>query len=291
MSAPAICCPISAAPSACIWPDRQSHPLWRCAVVGAGHPHHQGRGPGRPPRASWRDRRCRNRRCASFFVQARRETDRADAGSDRPPFFASHRCDDVVASLERAADRRLRRQDAGDDPERVRRPAFTSPGAQIAAGLTLSHGRMHEDGVPHPQPHAGRPRFLRGHPRRHHRQGLEAAMAAGDARCGRARPISTPISRRSANGSSSCERDVARARVVLAALDGRGDLRLVPAGRRGLLPAVRHALLDQADRLLSGLALALRPDAGALAGGGGGAGGVLPLRRSRACGCWPPGGR
>src|SRR5512146_3300744 len=74
-----------------------------------------------------------------------------------------------------------------------------------------------------------------------------------------ARRMSTPILPRSANGSSNCERSDLQTRGA-PALDGRGDIRLVPARHIRLLPAVRHLVLDKADWLLSGLTMAFRSD-------------------------------
>ena len=51
----------------------------------------QGRVPGRPARAAGRNRRRRIWRCARCSSQAQRETDAADAGSDRPAFLRSRR--------------------------------------------------------------------------------------------------------------------------------------------------------------------------------------------------------
>src|SRR5690606_27650473 len=80
-------------------------------------------------------------------------------------------------------------------------------------------------------------------------------------------PTSTPISRHSGRGNWACERRRLRPG-RLRAVGGGNRLRLVPAPRRRLLPLLRGALLDTPDRRLSGNAVALRPDAASLAGGG-----------------------
>ena len=117
MSAAAICCPISAAASACIsaltgnrigygdalWSGLATHTM-------------QGGVSGRPARAAGRNRRCRIWRCAKSSSQARRETDAADAAKRSPSILRCRRCSDIVRSLAAAdAGRRVRGQDAGDD--------------------------------------------------------------------------------------------------------------------------------------------------------------------------------
>ena len=79
--------------------DRQPHRLWRCAVVGARHPHDEGRISGRPARAAGRDRRAGPRRCARCFRQARRETDRPTLEAIAR-HFSKPSLKDIVRSLE-----------------------------------------------------------------------------------------------------------------------------------------------------------------------------------------------
>ena len=183
-----------------------------------------------------------------FFRAARRETDEACRPCDRHAFFAGdaagHR---RPASNARAGDDEF----AADTLATMRTRSPTSLHVAFRADhRRLDHvdGRVHEDGVPHPQPHAAEPRLLRGHPRGDHRQGLRSALAAasaggGDGGGGRclfraARP--TEI--------SSCERS--RRPQDRSARHGRNRPSSGSSAHRRLLPDVRHALLGPADRLL-----------------------------------------
>src|SRR5262249_30858773 len=94
------------------------------------------------------------------------------------------------------------------------------------------------------------------------------------------RTTSTAISNLSARRSFGYEqRRTSTAR--LRALDRPDHLLLVSPRDRGLLPAVRRALLDQADWRLQRGSVALRPDARALAGRSRGACRLFSLRRDR----------
>ncbi len=120
-------------------PDRQPHPLWRRAVVGPGHAHDQGARTRPACSSGWlRDRRRRNWRCAAFSVAGPARDGQADAGSHRPPFRAAvaerhHRQPGARRTRTTSSRPRRWRRSA-----RARRPACTSPSAQISAGLTLS---------------------------------------------------------------------------------------------------------------------------------------------------------
>ena len=260
--------------------DWKSHPLWRCAVVGPGDAHDQGGGPGRlaRPAGATGDPESVLR---GFFVPAKARDGQADAGSDRAAFFAS------LAAATSSTAWSARPAPMSSPPRRwrrsgpARRPAFTSPGAQISAGQTLSMDECMK------MEFRILNRMLAGHD---FYEGIRAAIidkgstpqwrpASLDAvERGRCRRLFRTARRTGARAVSEVTSQTHRA----AALERRGDLRLVPARHRRLLPAVRHPVLDQADRLLPGSAVALRPDAGALAGGGGDARRVLPLRRGRA---------
>ena len=69
-----------------------------------------------------------------FFVPAKRETGQAGAGGDRPPFRATlagrHRRQPGAGGRRR----RIRRQDAGDDPHPLADQPAMSPGARSAPG-------------------------------------------------------------------------------------------------------------------------------------------------------------
>ena len=106
------CCPTSAAVSACIWPHRQPHRLWRCAVVGARHPYDEGRST-RPACSSGWPKPATPIGAARIVAQARRETDAADAGRDRQAFRAAVAEGYRAQPGSAADDRRICRQDAG----------------------------------------------------------------------------------------------------------------------------------------------------------------------------------
>ena len=273
--------------------DRQAHRLWRCAVVA-----------GWPPT---RSRRNISAACSSRSAEtgdpapALREVFQARA-SARPTTpalhaIARHFSQPIRWTMSSPAWSRPRATDefAAETLAAIahaaRRPACTSPSAQISAGLTLDMDECMRMEFRILNRMLDGPRFLRGHPRRDHRQGLDAALAAGDAGRRRSRRRSKPISRRWPTENCSCERRRRTAAVAFGPTVVEIDLRLVPARHRRLLPAVRRALLDPADRLLRRAAVALRPDAACTG----------RSRRSRwrcsfpsprsACGCWPPGGR
>ena len=200
--------------------DRQPHRLWRRAVVGARHLHHEVRIPGRPARAAGRNRRRRIWRCARCLSQARRETERPTLEAIAH-HFSKPSLRDIVRSLERA--------DPTDEfaaktlaTMRTRSPtslavAFRS----ISAGLTLSMDECMQHGVPHPEPHARRAMISTrasapsSSTRATRRTGIRRRwMRSTHARYRRA------ISRRWANGSSTVMRGELEQR-VLRAIGGR----------------------------------------------------------------------
>ena len=94
-----------------------------------------------------------------FFRAAPRKTDEASLHAIAKHFSLGS-LHDIVVSLERAASVD---QFAADTLATIRTRSPTSLHVTfraIAAGSTHVDGRVHEDGVPHPQPHACRPRPL-----------------------------------------------------------------------------------------------------------------------------------
>ena len=182
------------------------------------------------------------------WAQARRETD--------PPtlekiakHFALPSLRDIVRSLERA--------DPTDEfaaktlaTMRTRSPTSLNVAFRaISAGLTLSMDECMQMEFRILNRMLAGPRFLRGHPRGDHRQGRYAQMEPGDARGGRPRRHRALF--RAARRAGACAVSERRAQPALVrAVDGGGHLLLVPPRGRRLLPAVRRALLDQADRRL-----------------------------------------
>ena len=224
----------------------------------------------------------------SYFSAARRETDRPMLEAIAK-HFSKASLPDVVDSLRRAAD--------GDEfaaktlaTIRLKSPTSLNVAfRQISAGLTLSMDdcmRM-EFRILN--------RMLTGDD---FYEGIRAAIIdKGSKPQWRPAALSDvdPASdrrlfRAARKGTGALNDEVDQA-VEPRAFDGGIDLLLVPARHRRLLPDVRHALLGAADRHLRRPDLALRPDAGPLAGGERDRLPCFSHSRPSACGCSRRGGR
>ena len=213
------------------------------------------------------------------FTAAPRETDR-DTLEAIARHFSKPSLYGVLESLKaEAAIRRIRRQDARHASVALADQPF---GRLPADQRRADHvdGRLHADGVPHRQPHAGRSRFLRGHPRRDHRQGLDAGLAAGaprGCRSGRYRRLFRNAWRQ---GTCPLNDSASRLREIQpSAVEGAFALFLRVVAAYCLLFGILYWI--RLIGLYDGRAVALRPDAGALADRGGDAVGVFPLRCHR----------
>ena len=144
--------------------------------------------------------------CANSSGPRRRETDAGDLACDRAAFFAG------LAARHRRQPRATRPTTTNSPPTRwrrcgaARRPACTSPSARSRAGSTLSMDDcMRMEFRILNRMLAGHD-FYEGIRAAHHRQGLDAAMAAGDAG-GRRRRRHRRLFRAAARTETSrCER-------------------------------------------------------------------------------------
>ena len=214
-SAAAICCRTWAAASACISAltgnrIRYGDALWS----GLATHTMEAEAFRRASSSGWRDRRCRIWRCA-VFRPARRETDRRRAAQDRPPFrpTVAARCGRQPGAREADTD-----EFAAKTLATIRavadQPSRRLAADQRRADLSMDECMRMEFRILN--------RMLAGHD---FYEGIRAAIIdkgskpqwrpAASLRTS-SRPISMPISRRSANGSSLCERRRRPRRTYLA---------------------------------------------------------------------------
>ena len=112
-----------------------------------------------------------------FFKAARRTTDEASLHAIAKHFSLGSLQRHRHQPGARGSRRQVRRRHAGDHPDALSdQPACDLP--RDHGRLDHVDGRVHEDGVPHPQPDARKPRPLRGHPRGADRQGLGATAGS-----------------------------------------------------------------------------------------------------------------
>ena len=135
-------------------PDRQQDRIWRRAVVGHRHAYGAGRVSAGYRRGDRRKRRSRQR-VARILQGGAPQDRRGRAPRHRQAFLAGLAAGHRDQPGARGSRRQVRRRHAGDHPDALAdQPACDLP--RHHDRLDHVDGRVHADGVPHPQPDAGR---------------------------------------------------------------------------------------------------------------------------------------